>query len=283
MTIALRQSNEVNPFHFSEEEIKILKSLLCPSITDAELSLFGKVCAQTGLNPFLKQIHAVKRKNTQKDGTVTEIMTIQTAADGYRLIADRSGRYCPGREPTFTYDKEGNLFSATSYIKKQTKDGTWHEVSATAVLSEYRPTYKNQFWDNKPHLMLAKCAEVAVIKKSFPNETSAIHSDEEMMQADKPADKLHIAPAPQNLQMAGAKEEPPSSITGAQYDELYTLLEKCSPDFQQSINDWLLSKKLNSLQQLPAKNFDKFKDNFVKNSAEYNSAVSIIEDAAVEA
>lgn len=276
MTIALRQPNhEVAHPHFTQEEVQIIKTIICQGITDDELSLFAKVCAQTGLNPFLKQIHPVKRKNKQKDGSYADVLTIQTAVDGYRLIADRSGRYCPGREPTFTYDKEGNLFSATGYIKKQTRDGTWHEVSATAIFSEYKPNYSNQFWDNKPHLMLAKCAEVAVIRKAFPNETSAIYSDEEMHQADKPLQnhvaKTEVLPALQ-------QKEDPMPISSAQYDELYGLLELCSPAFQQSINDWLVKRKINSLQQLPAKDFDRFKENFAKNGLEYQQSITQVED-----
>jgi hypothetical protein len=57
-------------------------------------------------------------------------MSIQISIDGFRLIADRSGKYAPSREPSFTYT-DGVLESATAYIKKLVA-GQWHEIAATA-------------------------------------------------------------------------------------------------------------------------------------------------------
>ena len=61
----------------------------------------------------------------------------------------------PGREPTYQYDENKRLVSSTAYVKKQTRDGTWHEIGATAFFNEYCQTYKDkstgqqkltQFW-----------------------------------------------------------------------------------------------------------------------------------------
>ncbi len=157
-----------------EAKRDLIKRTICKGSSDDELQLFIHACKRTGLDPFMKQIHAVKRG---------DVMTIQTGIDGLRLIADRSGNYSPGREPTFQYDKDSKLISATAYIKKRTSDGVWHEVSATAFLSEYKPTYKNNFWESKPHLMLAKCSEALALRKAFPAEMSGLYTHEEMEQA----------------------------------------------------------------------------------------------------
>lgn len=162
----------------SKDKIELLKKTVCKNATDDELQLFIHVCKRTGLDPFMKQIYAVKRGG--KDGTT---MTIQTSIDGLRLIADRSGNYAPGREPSFTYDEDKRLVSATSYLKKRTSDGTWHEVSATAFYTEYKPKFNNNFWDGMPHIMLAKCAEALALRKAFPAEMSAIYTEDEMQQA----------------------------------------------------------------------------------------------------
>ena len=166
---------------------ELLKRTICKNASDDELDLFAHVCKKTGLDPFMKQIHFVKRSSKNGD-----VVTIQTAIDGLRLIAERTEKYSPGKEPTFVYGKEGNLFSATSYVKKMTVDGTWHEVSATAVYDEYVQKFYNKekgchqvgdFWQNKPHIMLAKCAEALVLRKAFPAEMSGIYAEEEMMQS----------------------------------------------------------------------------------------------------
>lgn len=170
---------------WSPDQIKLLKDTICRGSNDSEFMLFSHACKKTGLDPFMKQIHAVKRWDSNLK---REAMSIQTGIDGYRLIADRSGRFAPGREPTFVYGKEGNLISATAYVKKQTADGTWHEVSATAFYSEYVQTTKEggptSFWKKMPHGQLAKCAEALALRKAFPAELSGIYTAEEMQQAD---------------------------------------------------------------------------------------------------
>lgn len=168
--------NEVEKVNsdWPDDKIRILKNTVCKGASDEELQLFMHVCVRTGLDPFMKQIHSVPRGGQR---------LIITGIDGLRLIADRTGRYSPGKEATIVYDATGNnIVSATAYIKKMTLDGTWHEVSATAHWSEYNPG-SSPIWKKMPHVMLAKCAESAALRKAFPAEMSAVYSEEEMHQA----------------------------------------------------------------------------------------------------
>jgi len=168
---------------FPSEKVELLKRTICKGATDDELELFIHACQRTGLDPFMKQVYAVKRWQDGKD-----VMVIQTGIDGYRLIAERSEKYMPGREPTFAYDKDGYVISATAYVKKMDKNGQWHEIGATARFDEYVGTKRdgspNQMWATKPHIMLAKCAEALVLRKAFPAEMSGVYTREEMEQAD---------------------------------------------------------------------------------------------------
>lgn len=167
------------------KKIELLKNTICKGSTDDEFQLFMHACNRTGLDPFMKQIYAVKRWDSNLK---RESMTIQTGIDGYRLIAERTGKYSPGKEPTYQYDDKGNIISSTAYIKKQTADGTWHEIAATAFFNEYcqktkegRPT---KFWMQLGHAMIAKCAEALALRKAFPGDLSGIYTKEEMQQAD---------------------------------------------------------------------------------------------------
>lgn len=163
------------------EKIELLKKTICKGASDDQFTLFLHACNRCGLDPFMKQIHAVMRNS--KDG---QQMTIQTSIDGYRLIAERTGKYAPGKEPTYVY-QDNKLISATSYIKKQTADGTWHEISASAYFDEYVQKYNDKpsnFWAKMPHLMLAKCAEALALRKAFPAELSGVYTEDEMSQAD---------------------------------------------------------------------------------------------------
>ncbi len=160
---------------FSEDKLKLLKDTVCKGATDNELQLFLHVCIKTGLDPFMKQIYSIPRGGQR---------TIQTSIDGFRLIAERTCRYSPGKEPSYVYDSNGKLISSTSTVKKMTADGTWHEISATAFNDEYNG--RNTFWNKMPHLMLAKCAECLALRRAFPAEMSGVYSDDEMAQAKKP-------------------------------------------------------------------------------------------------
>src|SRR5277367_2105562 len=162
------ENNHSPEKYFNQKQIDILKNSVCRGVSNEEFEIFLMACAKTRLDPFMRQIYAVKRKSKKPDGSWVENMTIQTGIDGYRLIAERTGCYAPGTEPTYTYDDTGNLLSATSYIKKLTRDGTWHTVSASAYLDEYMQSFVDKqtgekkptgLWSNMPKTMLAKCAE----------------------------------------------------------------------------------------------------------------------------
>ena len=162
------------PTEYSKDKVELLKNTVCRGANDDELQLFLHVCKRTGLDPFMKQIYSISRGNQR---------TIQTGIDGLRLVAERTGRYTPGKESSFVYDEKGLLVSATSYIKKMTHDGTWHDVSATCFSSEYNPG-NNPIWKKMPHVMLAKCAEAAALRKACPAEMSGLYTTEEMVQAE---------------------------------------------------------------------------------------------------
>jgi len=115
---------------FTEEQIALIKRTVANGTTDDELKLFLYMASRTGLDPFARQLYAIKRKGK---------MTIQIGIDGYRVIADRTGRYAPGREPAFSYDDEGKLKSATAYVRKLVGN-TWPGVNFPVIRLTERGT-----------------------------------------------------------------------------------------------------------------------------------------------
>jgi len=167
-------ANELALKSFTEDQVQLIKNTVCRNASDNELQLFLYTCNHTGLDPFLKQIYAIKRGGT---------MTFQTSIDGLRVIAERTKCYAPGPAPTFHYGSNNALVSATAYVKKMTRDGVWHEVSATAYMSEYAQEFNGkltQFWNKMPHVMIAKCAEALALRKAFPFEIGSLYVSEEM-------------------------------------------------------------------------------------------------------
>lgn len=215
------EKQAIVPFTFNEQQVELIKKTVAKGCTNDELALFMYTCKRTGLDPLIRQIYAVKR------GGASNQMTIQTGIDGYRLIAERTGRYVPGRESTFI-EKDGKIISATAYVKKLVNN-EWHEVAATAYFDEYAPIFNGQLgamWKKMGHVMISKCAEALVLRRAFPAEISGLYTSEEMAQAEtvevtvvhteyKPEEQRHTAPgalAPKNDEKAPpAQSLPPST------------------------------------------------------------------------
>jgi len=242
--------------HFSQKQIEILKNSICRGVSNEEFEIFLMACSKTQLDPFMRQIYAVKRKAKKPDGTWGETMTIQTGIDGYRLIAERTGCYAPGPESTYTYDANGRLESATSYIKKQTRDGTWHIISASAHIDEYIQTYVDKdtkekrptgLWATMPRTMLAKCAEAQALRKAFPAEMSGVYTKEEMEQAEVSV----------------------PLITLEQAADLEMLLGECDEKYRSYVYAYI-KKQYNSdsLANLPSDIYDRMKTAALKNAEE---------------
>ena len=194
--LAERPTNVLaQPADFNREQIDLIKATVAVGCTDLELALFLEVCKSTGLNPFLKQLYAIRRKTGRE-----EKMTIQTGIDGYRLIAARTGVHLGTTDPEFgPLNKEGYPEWAR-VIARRLVQGHIAEFPATARWSEYVQTkneWKNgaatgnkmvaDMWARMPFTMLGKCAEALALRKSFPGELSSVYSDIEMQQADSEA------------------------------------------------------------------------------------------------
>lgn len=252
MAIVPQESQMMAPVNFNQKQIDILKNSICKEVSNEEFEMFLMACQKTKLDPFMKQIHAVKRwDNRLKRNT----MTIQTGIDGYRLIAERTEKYAPGPKPTYEYDEQGNLFSATAYVKKLTNDGTWHLVDAEAFFDEYcqKTTDKNTgeskaigMWGSMQHSQLAKCAEALALRRAFPAEMSGVYTKEEMKQAEF----QEIVP----------------KISLEQAAEINMILEECDDKYKSWLFDFL-QKKYGSINlcDLPADIFDRMKSAAVKN------------------
>ncbi len=265
--LALRKEYGVG--EFDEEKVDLIKRMFCKGATDDELNLFIHTCQRTGLDPCMKQIYAVKRKT--RDG---EVMTIQTGIDGLRLIADRSGKYCPGKETTFVYDANKKLVSATSYIKKMTPDGVWHEVSATAFLSEYKPKYTNDFWDNKPHIMLAKCSETIALKKAFPAEMSSLQTKEVMDQAE-----VIDTPATPVVEDNKVVELAPKKVTQKQAEELALVLSECPEQYINTIHAFMKRHNIASYEDLTCEIYEKMLNRAINERQKFADELKVDEDS----
>ena len=205
---------------YDTSKIELVKDTIARGASDDELMLFLHLAQRSGLDPFSRQIYLIERRQ-QIDGQWKTTRQPQTGIDGLRLIADRTDRYTPGREPAYTYDATGNLLTATAYVKKWVR-GEWHEIAATAHYDEYvGKTGKGditRMWAEKPHIMLAKCAEALALRRAFPAEMSGLYTADEIRSG---ADELPAAP-PANP-ITGEIVDAPARATREQLSDLRDL------------------------------------------------------------
>ncbi len=195
-------AGELARIEFTDDQVALVKRTLCKDLSNDELELFLGQCKRTGLDPFAKQIHAVKRQGK---------LVIQTAVDGYRLIADRTGKYAGNDDPVFDNEDHPNKATVTVY---KIVAGVRCPFTATARWKEYYPGEKMGFmWDRMPCVMLGKCAESLALRKAFPQELSGLYTDEEMDQAGG-----HDAPPPAVKQLPAAPPVLPTPTAQQQKD-----------------------------------------------------------------
>jgi len=162
-------------YGMTEAQVDLIKTQIAVGCTNDELKLFMYTCNRTGLDPMARQIYAIKR-NTKRGA----VMTIQTGIDGYRLVADRTGKYAGSDEPQFL--PEGSDRKAVVTVYKMVA-GVRCPFVGVAYWSEYKPKNGGGLWDTMPRTMLAKCAEAQALRKGFPSELSGLYTKEEMDQA----------------------------------------------------------------------------------------------------
>ncbi len=178
------------PGRFNQEEMQVVRETIAPGCSDAELLLFAKVCERTGLDPFARQIYALKRKVKDDKGNWVERMNLQTSIDGLRVIAERSDDYRGQRGPEWCGEdgawqsvwlKETPPAAARVGVLRQGFD---EPVWAIALYREYvqkkADGSPSRMWQEKPSLMLAKCAEALALRKAFPNDMAGVYTEEEV-------------------------------------------------------------------------------------------------------
>lgn len=246
MTQAVQSFPQNELGEFDEKKLILIRAICPPDTSEAEFEVFVEICRSTKLNPLFKQIYLIKRGGKASH---------QVSIDGLRLIADRTGLYAPGREPVGTYNAKGELQSVTAFIKKLTPDGTWHEVGATALYSEYNT--KQGLWTKMPFAMTSKCAEAIALRKAFPASMSGLYTADEMAQADVEPKKhsapqvqvagQQSAPIPVQGEIAEDRYNPEEPIGEAKAQILYNLMGG-DQEFMESLHDFYKIPDLSHLQ-----------------------------------
>jgi len=139
---------------WSEQQKEAIRKQLVPGgarVTDADLALFGEVCARTGLDCFVRQIYLIVTREGPR---------IHIGIDGHRLIAARAG--LDSTDGPYWCAEDGVWRDvwladeppmAAKYGVRRT--GSRGFIYAVALYREFKGQGPN--WTEKPAHMLALC------------------------------------------------------------------------------------------------------------------------------
>lgn len=177
------------------DQVELLKRTICRGSTDDEFALFMTVAQKMGLDPFTRQIHAVKRYDSSLK---REVMAIQVGIDGYRLQACRTEQD-DGQEGPYWCGADGvwhDAWLSTDEAPRAAKvlvyrKGRARPYVGVALWASYVQLTKEgdvtHMWRTHGPGQLAKCAEALALRKAFPAELAGTHTDDEM-----PSDAIDV-------------------------------------------------------------------------------------------
>jgi phage recombination protein Bet len=150
------------------------------ALSDSQFSLLCEIGIRTGLDPFRRQLYGI-----EIDGR----FQIVTGIDGFRAVARRN-RMAGIDAPRFEYlDPQKRIPSACEVtVYRWSPHGEKESYTACGLFREYARYNKSgdlqKMWQEKSHLMLAKCVEALAMRMAFQESLGGVYERSEFGEAD---------------------------------------------------------------------------------------------------
>lgn len=224
---------------WDEDTKRILRnSPIASHLSDVDFEIFEKICETTGLNPFMRQIYAIARKEKKKLPTgqwVDETkISYQVSIDGAQAVAHRTGEFT-GMQGPFWCGEDGvwkDVWTSKEFpfASKVTVMRAGHPYSSVALWSEYAQTttdYKTgetkptKMWASLPTTMLSKVARAAALRMAFPQQLGGLYEPAEMDHATQTRDHRDSS-VKQDFRKRPDGYEPEPDVASRQVDDELT-------------------------------------------------------------
>lgn len=207
--LAILNDNNINIWD-DQTKLQEIKKIFAPKVSDLEFAVFVGMGKATGLNPFLKEIWAVKY-----DSSAAQIFI---GRDGYRKSAQRSPLYdyhivdavysndtfdVVNGEVTHRYNLKDRGALAGAFCLTQRK-GASRPSYVFVDIKEYDK--KQSVWKEKPATMIKKVAEAQGLRGSFQELFAGTYSEDELdpNQSDDASSRLETLKEKLAAKSAGA-------------------------------------------------------------------------------
>lgn len=176
----------------NESKLQEIRKLVSPSapLTDIEFSFMVELGRATQLNPFMREIWAVKYKN----GVPASIFI---GRDGYRKAAQRQKDYEYHQvnavyskdefriandeiQHAYGFSNRGELVGAYCIVKRKSSSKYTYVM---VTMEEY--SLPQSLWKSKPETMIKKVAEAQALRQGFQEVLAGTYSDAELPQEEK--------------------------------------------------------------------------------------------------